>query len=101
MIKKLELEVSLKPHKSKEFRQSLKNLSKRLGYLGTDFLVEESKDAQTFSILFRWESDSHMHQELASETFKILSGGINSLCEKTIIRLDDKHVSNHISILKI
>ena len=68
--------------------------------LSTGFEINESGDALSFFLILQWESEVQMHQALNSDEFKILSGAINSLCEKTIIRLNDKEVGNHISRLK-
>jgi len=40
-----------------------------------------------------------MRQALRSEEFRILSGAVNALCEKTVIWLDDKPAGNDISRL--
>jgi hypothetical protein len=98
-MKKLELVVSLNPGKSNEFKQSLQNLSKKLQDNSSSFIINESDDTLSFSILVRWETNAQMQQALRSEEYKILSGAINSLCNKTIVRLDDKRVGNHISNL--
>jgi hypothetical protein len=98
-MKKLKLVVSLNPRKSKEFKQTLQNLSKKLQDNSSSFIIKESDDALSFSILVRWETNAQMQQALRSEEYKILSGAINSLCKKTIVRLDDKRVRNHISNL--
>jgi len=63
-------------------------------------MIDESGDGLTFNILAQWEKEAQMHNALSSEEFTILTGAISALSEKTIIRLDDKQVSNHISKLK-
>ena len=98
-MKKLELVVSLKRSKSKEFKQSLEILKDKIEEHSTSFDIDELDDALSLSLLVHWETAVQMRQELQSDEFKILSGAINSLCEKTIIRLDDKQVGNHISNL--
>ena len=98
-MKKLELVVSLKRSKSKEFKQSLQILKDKIEEHSTSFDIDELEDALSFSLLVQWETEVQMRQELQSDEFKILSGAINSLCEKTIIRLDNKQVGNHISNL--
>ena len=99
-MKKLELVVSLKRSKSKEFKQSLQILKDKIEEHSTSFDIDELEDALSFSLLVQWETDVQMRQELQSDEFKILSGAINSLCEKTIIRLDDILIGNHISRIK-
>ena len=98
-MKKLELVVTLNRSKSKEFKQSLQFLSGKMADFSASFDIDELGDALSFSLLVQWETDVQMYQALQSDEFKILSGAINSLCEKTIIRLDDKQVGNHISNL--
>ena len=98
-MKKLELVVSLKPSKSKEFKQSLQFLKDKIEEHSISFDINDLEDALSFSLLVQWETDVQMRHQLQSEVFKILSGAINSLCEKTIIRVDDKQVANNISNL--
>ncbi len=71
-MKKLELIVSLHTHKSKEFKQSLQDLSKKLQDYSSSFIINESDDALSFSISFRWETGAQMHQALRSEEFSTL-----------------------------
>ena len=99
-MKKLELVVSLKRSKSKEFKQSLEILKDKIEEHSTSFDIDELEDALSLSLLVHWETEVQMRQELQSDGFKILSGAINSLCEKTIIRLDDVLIGNHISRIK-
>ena len=100
VMKKLELVVSLYPGKSKEFKQSLLDISKKLQEYSSGFIIDESDDALSFNILIQWETSEQMHLALKREEFKILSGAINTLCAKKIIRLDDKQLGNNISLLK-
>ena len=99
MKKKLELIVEPKPHKIKEFSQSLYTLGKNLQNYCSSLIIDESGDGVTFNILAQWETEDQMRKALKSEEFLILSGAISALSEKTIIRLDDKQVGNHISKL--
>jgi hypothetical protein len=99
-MKKLELVVLLNRSKRKEFKQSLQFLKDKIADFSTSFDIEELEGALSFSLLVQWETDVQMHQALQSDEFKILSGAINSLCEKTIIRIDDVLIGNHISRLK-
>ena len=99
-MEKLELVIFLKPGKSKEFNQSLLDISRKLQEHSSSFIIDELEDALSFSIIAEWDNGANMHQVLDSEDFKILSGAINSLCKKTIIRLNNRQVSNHISNLK-
>ena len=100
MKKKLELIVLLNSRKRKEFSQSLDNLSKNLQNYCSSLIIDESGDGVTFNILVQWETVGQMRKALMSEEFRILSGAINALSEKTITRLDDKQVGIHISKLK-
>ena len=85
---KLELVVSLKQGKNKEFKRRLQDLGEKLGQLCTDFLFDESNFVQTISISFRWESEVQMYQALRGKEYEMLCGAINSFCEKTSVRLD-------------
>ena len=98
-MKKLELIVLTNSRKSKEFKQSLNFLAENLQNYCSSLKIDESEDGLTFTILARWETVAQMRQALSSKEFLILSGAISALSEKTIIRLDDKQVGNHISIL--
>ena len=64
----------------------------------SSFIIDESDDALSFNIFVQWKTSEQMHRALKKEEFKILSGAINSLCEKKIIRLDDKQLDNFISL---
>lgn len=99
MKKKLELKVLLKSRKSKEFEQSLDNLTENLQLHCSSLMIDESKDGVTFNILAQWETVDQMRKALKSEEFRILSGAVNALCEKTVVLLDDKEIGNHISKL--
>jgi len=100
MKKKLELIVEPKPHKIKEFSQSLYTLCKNLQNYCSSLIIDESGDGVTFNILAQWETEDQMRKALKSEEFLILSGAINALSEKTITRLDDKKVSNNLLKVK-
>ncbi len=99
-MKKLELILFLKQGKSKEFKQTVHELSKVMQGYSSNIIVSELEKTICFSIVIQWESVAEMQQALRREEFAILSGAINSLCEKTIIRLDDTLIGNHISQLK-
>jgi len=99
MMKKLEMIVLPKPHNLKEFKQSLNSLRENLQKHCSSLLIDESKDGDEFIISAQWDSTDNMRQALKSEEFLILSGAIRTLCEKTVIWLDDKQQSNHVSIL--
>jgi hypothetical protein len=99
VMRKLELVISLYPGKTKEFKQSLLGISKKLQEYGSSFIINESDDALSFHILVQWETSEQMHLALKREEFKILSGAIKTLCAKKIIRLDDKQLGNQFSHL--
>ena len=99
-MNKLELLVSLKRRKCEEFKQSLQILKEKIEDFSTSFVIDESEDALSFSLLIQWDTELQMHQALQRDEFKILSGAISSLGEKTVIRLNDKEVGKHISALK-
>jgi hypothetical protein len=99
-MKKLDLVISLKRGKSKEFKQTWQELYKVVQGYSSNIIISELEKSICFSIVFHWESAAEMQQALRTEEFAILSGAINSLCEKTIIRLDDILIGNHISGLK-
>lgn len=98
-MKKLEVVVGPKPHNLKEFKQSLNSLSESLQSYCSSLRVDESADDLAVTIIAQWETLDQMRQALRSEEFRILSGAISALCDKTNIRLDDKEISNHISKL--
>ena len=99
-MKKLELVIFLKQGKSKEFKQTVHELSKVMQGYSSNIIISELEESICFSIVIQWETVAEMQQALQREEFDILSGAINSLCEKTIIRLDDTLIGNHISQLK-
>jgi len=99
-MKKLELIIFLKQSKRKELKQTLQDLKKILQEYSTRIFIDELEKSCCFSIIVQWESTSQMKHALKMAEFEILSGAINSLCEKTIIRLDDALIGNHISTLK-
>jgi hypothetical protein len=99
MKKKLELIVRPKAHKRKEFNQSLNLLIDKLQKYCSSLMIDESEDGLTLTILAGWVTVDQMRTALRSEEFFVLSGAIRALCEKTVIRLDDKQFSNHISKL--
>jgi len=99
-VKKI-LELIIEPNsrKRKEFSQSLSNLSVTLQNSCSSLQVKESEDSPTINIIVKWETAPDMHRTLKGDEFVILSGAITALCENTIIRLNDKLVGNHISML--
>jgi len=99
MKKKLELIVSPNSRKRLEFKQSLDCLAGTLKNYCSKLEIIESDDGVTFTLLVQWETSDQMRQAIKSEECSILSGAITALCEKTVIRLDDKEVGNHISKL--
>ena len=99
-MKKLELVIFLKQGKSKELKQTLQDLSKIFQEYSTSISIDELEESCCFSITVRWKSVDQMQHALKMAEFEILSGAINSLCEKTIIRLDDVLIGNHISRIK-
>jgi hypothetical protein len=99
-MKKLDLVISLKQGKSKEFEQTVQELSKVMQGYSSKIIISELKKSICFSIVIQWETVADMQRDLRTEEFAILSGTINSLCEKTNILLDDILIGNHISRLK-
>lgn len=97
---KLELIIFLKQGKSKELKQTLQDITKILQEYSTNISFDELEESFCFSLILRWESEAQMKHTLKMTEFEILSGAINSLCEKTIIRLDDVLIGNHISRIK-
>ena len=96
MKKKLELIVKPKSHNRKEFRQTLYNLTENLKKHCSNLIIDESRDGIEFIVLAEWNSTDQMRKALRSEEFLILSGAVNALTEKTIIRHNDKQVSNNL-----
>ena len=99
MKKKLEIIVSPSSRKRLEFKQSLDCLAGTMQNYCSKLEIIESDDGVTFTLLAQWETLNQMRQAIRSEECSILSGAITTLCEKTVIRLDDKEVGNHISKL--
>lgn len=99
-MKKLDLVIFVKQGKSKEFKQTMQELSKVMQVNSSKIIISELEKSICFSIVIQWESVAEMQQALRAEEFDILSGAINSLCKKTIIRIDDKQIGSHISNLK-
>ena len=99
LVKKLEIIVSPKSRKRLEFKQSLDYLSGTLQNYCSKLEIIEAEDGVTFTLLFQWETSDQMRQAIRGEECSILSGAITALCEKTVIRLDDIEVGNHISML--
>jgi len=95
----LELTIFVKPHKHLEFKQTLDNLFSTLQKHCTSLKINDSENGLPFSILAQWETAGNMHDALNKDEFKILFGAIEALCEKVQIRLNDKLVGNHISML--
>ena len=99
MKRKLELVVWPNSRKRLEFRQSLDCLADILQNYCSSLMIDESGDGLTYTILAQWETLDQMHQTFQSKEFSILSGAITALCDKTVIRLDDKVFSHQISDL--
>ena len=99
MQKILELIVAPKSSKKKEFNQSLNDLARALESSCSKMKIDGSEESSTISVLMEWETEDQMHRTFESNEFAILSGAITALCEKVQIRLNDKLVGNHISML--
>ena len=99
MKKILELIIEPNSRKRKEFSQTLSNLARTLQSSCSSLQIDESEDSPTINIIVKWETAAEMHRTLKGDEFVILSGAITALCEKTTIRLNDKLVGNHISML--
>ena len=99
MQKILELIVAPKSSKKKEFNQSLNDLARALESSGLKMKIGGSEESSTISVLMEWETGDQMHRTFESNEFTILSGAITALCEKIEIRLNDKLVGNHLSML--
>ena len=99
MKKKLEVVVWPNSRKMLEFKQSLDCLAEILQNYCTNLKIEEAGDGLSYTLSAQWETSAHMRQTLQSKEFSILSGAITALCDKTLIRLDDKVFSHQISDL--
>ena len=99
MKKILELIIEPNSRKRKEFSQTLSNLARTLPSSCSSLRINESEDSPTINIVVKWETAAEMDRTLKGDEFAILSGAITVLCENTIIRLNDKLVGNHISML--
>ena len=95
----LDIALLVKSTKRLEFKQTLYDLIKNLQKYCTKFEITASDNFLSYSILAEWKTEIEMFEALKEEEFKILSGAIKALCEKSTIRLNDKLVGNNISIL--
>ena len=98
-MERLEIALLVKSTKRLEFKQTLFNLSEKLQKRCTSLKLTESDDFLSYAILAQWETEVHMDEAFKTDEFVILSGAITALCEKVQIRLNDKLVGNHISML--
>ena len=98
-MERLELALLVNPSKRLEFKQTLYDLSEKFQKHCTSLKITESDNFLSYSILAQWETAADMEEAFNTKEFAILSGAITALCEKVQIRLNDKLVSNHISML--
>lgn len=98
-MKTLEIIVLPKPRNKKEFTQTLENLTEDLTKHCSTYKINEFEDGLKLIIFAQWITEEQMQNALRNEEFLILSGAIRSLCEKSVIWLDGKQTSNHISEL--
>jgi hypothetical protein len=99
MKKKLEVVIWPNSRKRLEFKQSLDCLAEILQHYCSSLMIDESGDGLTYTLLAQWETLDQRRQTLQSKEFSILSGAITALCDKTVIRLDDKVFNHQISDL--
>ena len=99
-MERLDTALLVKSTKRLEFKQTLYDLSKNLQKYCTKLEITASDNFLSYSILVQWKTEVEMFEALKTDEFKILSGAIKALCEKPTIRLNDKLVDNHISILE-
>jgi hypothetical protein len=95
----LELIIEPNSRKKKEFSQTLNLLDGTLQSSCSSMRVNEAEDSSTINIIVKWKTADEMHRTLKSDEFAVLSGAIAALCEKIEIRLNDKFVGHHISML--
>ena len=98
-MERLDTALLVKSTKRLEFKQTLYDLSENLQKYCTKLEITESDNSLSYSILAQWKTEVEMFEALKEDEFKILSGAIKALCEKSTIRLNDKLVGNNISIL--
>ena len=98
-MERLDTALLVKSTKRLEFKQTLYDLSKNLQKYCTKLEITESDNSLSYSILAQWKTEVEMFEALKTDEFKILSGAIRALCEKSTIRLNDKLVGNNISML--
>ncbi len=99
MKKKLEVVVWPVARKSMEFKQTLDCLADTLESYCSSLRIDKARDESTYTISAQWETVDHMRHALQSEEFLILFGAIAALCDKTMLKLDDKPAGNHISMI--
>lgn len=82
-----------------EFKQTLDCLLDTLKNYCSNLTINQAEDSDTYTLTAIWENTQQMQKALQSEDFAILSGAITALCDKTVIRLDDKVFNHQISDL--
>ena len=100
MKKKLELIIEPNSRKRKEFSQTLSNLAKTLQSSCSGLKIIEAEDSSTVNMVVEWDSEDQPYRKLRMESFEILSGAIAALCDKVVVRLNDKIIGHDISKLE-
>ena len=98
-MEKLGMTLLVKPPKRLEFKQTLFDLNEKLQKRCTDLKITSSDNFLSYSILAQWKTSVNLQEAIRTEEFEILSGAMTALCEKIEIRLNDKFVGNHLSML--
>ena len=98
-MERLEIALEVKSTKHLEFKQTLSDLSEKLQKRCASLKITDSDNFLSYSFLAQWETFIQMQEALKTDEFAILSGTLTALCEKTTIRLNNKLVGNHISML--
>ena len=98
-MERVEIALLVKSIKCLEFKQTLFDLSEKLQTHCASVKITDSDDFLSYSVLVQWETEVHMDEAFKTDEFVILSGAITALCDKVQIRLNDKLVGNHISML--
>jgi len=98
-MERLKVALWVKSPKLLELKQTLDHLSEKLQKHCFSLKITKTSNLQSHTIIVEWETENQMRRTFKSNEFKILSGAITALCEKSTVHLNNKLVGNHISML--
>ena len=100
MKRTIELVVWPKLRKELEFRQTLDELSVTFQEYCSNLRVE-LQNGGYFVLFAEWPNSEQMARMLKCREFSILTGAIEALCKKSVIRLDGKPFLHELEKLSI